>query len=88
MNPILSTSVASRALLPSYLKVGFMGFKEFGSGDGPLPQSPGFFLFSILSVAQAAQLYICKIHKSHMHYMAMICVISKMHKMSYRLLLH
>lgn len=46
MNPILSNSDQGAT---SYLKV--IGFKEFGSGDGPLPQSPGLFLFSILYVA-------------------------------------
>lgn len=45
MNPTLSNSDQGA---PYYLKVGFMGFKEFGSGDGPLPQSHGFFLFFFL----------------------------------------
>lgn len=62
MNPALSKSDQGA---PSYLKVGFMGFKEFGSGDGPLPQSPGFVLFFLtLSVAQTTKLYICvKTHR-------------------------
>lgn len=33
---------------PAYLKVGSFGCEEFGSGDGPLPQSHGFFLFSVV----------------------------------------
>lgn len=36
-------------LLPT-LKLGFMGFKEFGSGRGPLPQPPGFFLFFLKTI--------------------------------------
>lgn len=51
----------------SYLKVRFVGFKEFGSGDGPLPQSPGLFPFSILSVCktQTSQHSHCKTWVSH-----------------------
>lgn len=37
MNPTLSK--LRPGALPSHLKVRFIGFKEFGSGDGPLPQS-------------------------------------------------
>lgn len=55
MNPILSNSDQGA---PSYLKVRFIGFKEFGSGDGPLPQSPGFFLFSILSSTDRTTLHL------------------------------
>lgn len=39
---------------PSYLKVGSIGCEEFGSVDGPLPQSNGSFLLSVLSVFQPA----------------------------------
>lgn len=75
MNPILSQSDQGAL---SYLKVGFMGFKEFGSGDGPLPQSPGSFLFSILSVAQTALLLRESQSQAHLHYKVMVCVISNM----------
>lgn len=42
---------------PSYLKVGSTGCEEFGSGDGPLPQSQGFFLFPLLFVFQSATVH-------------------------------
>lgn len=42
---------------PSYLKVGSIGCEEFGSVDGPLPQSNGSFLFSMLSVFQCATIH-------------------------------
>lgn len=41
-----------------YLKVGSIGCEEFGSVDGPLPQSIGSFLFSVLSVVQSATIHI------------------------------
>lgn len=46
---ILGLSSSDHCAL-SYLKVGFTEFKEFGSGDGPLPQPPEFLPFIAISV--------------------------------------
>lgn len=45
----------------AYLKVGFTGFLEFGSGDGPLPQPSGSFLYSLLFVAHTQ---LCKTYST------------------------
>lgn len=73
MNPALSNSDQGA---PSYLKVGFMGFKEFGSGDGPLPQSPGFVLFSQRYLWRRPQNFTSAGHTGHspayMHHKAVV----------------
>lgn len=76
MNPTLSNS---DPLLPT-LKLDSWGFRNSEVVMVPLPQPPGFFLFSNLSVAQHNFTSVRHTFCTYVHYKALVCVVSKLQK--------